>query len=158
VAEVVATDITAEMLTAAKDFLTSQDIKNVTFKLADAENLPFEAETFHLVTCRIAPHHFTNCSRFVQEAARVLKSGGLLLVQDHVSPEERTTCPVCERIREAAGSQPHTGILRVRLISMFQKAELEVIHTEQIIKRHEFLPWANDRTAHQKSSSVWLYG
>ena len=59
------------------------------FEAADAENLPFEHETFDLVTCRIAPHHFPDCALFVTECARVLKKDGLLLIQDHVLPDTR---------------------------------------------------------------------
>ncbi|MBN1934676.1 MAG: HAD-IA family hydrolase, partial [Anaerolineae bacterium] len=57
VASVVASDLTPAMLDAAKAFITAQGAGNVQFKLADAEALPFDAATFDLVTCRIAPHH-----------------------------------------------------------------------------------------------------
>ena len=41
VAEVVASDLTPEMLATAEAFIRGLGIENVTFALADAENLPF---------------------------------------------------------------------------------------------------------------------
>ncbi|MBM3237671.1 class I SAM-dependent methyltransferase [Candidatus Poribacteria bacterium] len=142
VAQVMATDITPKMLAVAQEFLTGQGVKNVIFKLADAENLSFEAEMFDLVTCRIAPHHFTDCSRFVQESARVLKSGGLLLVQDHVSPEDEQCAQyvnVFQKRRDASHNQSYSALA---WIFMFQAAGLKVEQTEPIVKRNDFLPWA----------------
>ena len=61
---------------------------NVDFQLADAEDLPFPACSFDLVTCRIAAHHFPDPARFVAEVARVLQPSGLFLLQDQVTPED----------------------------------------------------------------------
>jgi ubiquinone/menaquinone biosynthesis C-methylase UbiE len=142
VAQVIATDLTPEMLAAAKAFIIERGVENVAFKLADAEDLPFEAKTFHLVTCRIAPHHFANASRFVRESARVLKPGGSLLVQDHLLPDdERAACYVdaFERLRDPSHNRAFT---ESEWREMLQKAGLAVEHAVRIIKRHEFIPWA----------------
>jgi len=141
VAQVVATDITPKMLVAAQEFLTSQGEENVTFELADAEDLPFETDEFDLVTCRIAPHHFTNCYRFVQEGARVVKSGGLLLVQDHVSPEDEQCARYVNAFQKLRDPSHNRSYSELEWIRMFQKAGLKVEHTEHITKRHEFFPW-----------------
>ena len=141
VKQVIATDITPKMLDAAQTFITSQGIENVVYEYADAEDLPFEAKQFDLITCRIAPHHFPDCPRFVREAARVLKSGGKLLVQDHVSPEDEQSAryvDAFQKLRDPSHSRTYS---ESEWVGMFREADLEVIHTEQIIKRHEFLPW-----------------
>jgi len=90
VQEVVATDLTPEMLAAAEKFIRAQGVSNITFKEADAMVLPFEAAEFDLVTCRIAPHHFPDCAGFVREMARVLKPGGLAAVIDNVASTDQT--------------------------------------------------------------------
>jgi ubiquinone/menaquinone biosynthesis C-methylase UbiE len=139
---VVATDITPKMLATAQEFLTEQGVRNVTFQHADAEDLPLEAEKFDLVTCRIAPHHFPDCPRFVQEGARVLKTGGVLLVQDHVSPEDEECARHVNAFQKLRDPSHNRSYSESAWIRMFQDAGLEVEHTEQITKRHEFLPWA----------------
>lgn len=141
VAHVTATDITPRMLEAAQSFISGKGIRNVAFEHADATDLPFEDGTFDLVTCRIAPHHFTDCARFVSEAVRVLKSGGLLLVQDMIVPEKEDTgrrIGDFERLRDPSHNRTYT---LGEWVGMFQAAGLKVEHTEQITKRHAFLPW-----------------
>ncbi|MGB1242078.1 MAG: class I SAM-dependent methyltransferase [Chitinophagales bacterium] len=85
-AKVIATDLTPEILKEAEKFATEQGF-DIDFQFAEAENLPFEAESFDIVTCRIAPHHFENPEQFVKEAYRVLKPNGLFLLIDNISPE-----------------------------------------------------------------------
>jgi ubiquinone/menaquinone biosynthesis C-methylase UbiE len=86
VREVVATDLTAEMLTAAEKFIRGKGVANVTFREADASALPFAAGEFDLVTCRLAPHHFPDCAQFGHEMARVLRPGGIAAVIDNIVP------------------------------------------------------------------------
>ncbi len=142
VAQVIATDITPEMLAGAEAYILYWGVENVTFKPADAEDLPFEAETFDLVTCRIASHHFTDCARFVREGARVLKSGGLLLVQDHVLPEDKPTARYVDAFERVRDPSHNRAYAESEWALMFRVAGLEVEYTTQIIKYHEFLPWA----------------
>jgi len=141
VAQVVASDITPRMLEAAQAFITEKGVTNVAFEPADAEDLSFEDEAFDLVTCRIAPHHFLNCPRFVSEGARVLRSGGLLLVQDLTAPEDDQAARYIgdfERLRDPSHNREYT---QGEWVGMFQVAGLRVEHTEQIVKRHAFVPW-----------------
>jgi len=142
VARVVATDLTPRMLEKAEAHISSQGATNVEFKPADAEDLPFEDETFDLVTCRIAPHHFTDCARFVREGARVLKPSGLLLVQDHVLPEDEEAARAVDNFERLRDPSHNRAFDEGEWRGMFEDAGLTVEHTEQIVKRHAFLEWA----------------
>jgi ubiquinone/menaquinone biosynthesis C-methylase UbiE len=141
VAHVTVTDITPRMLEQAQTFITSQ-VDNVSFKIADAEDLPFEDETFDLVTCRIAPHHFPDVAKFVSEAARVLKAGGLFLLQDQLLPEEKTIANIIEHFEKVRDPSHHCAFPLSQWIAMFEAAQLSVEHTEEITKRQQLIKWA----------------
>ncbi|EIT87114.1 hypothetical protein A374_02634 [Fictibacillus macauensis ZFHKF-1] len=88
VKKVIALDLTKKMLQAAQHFVCdTSGCTNVEFVLGDAEHLPFADETFDIVTCRIAAHHFPNVNAFLHEAHRVLRPGGQLLLIDNIAPE-----------------------------------------------------------------------
>ena len=87
VSNVVATDLTPEMVAKASDLAQEQAIENVMFSVAAAESLPFATASFDLVTCRLAPHHFQDVPRFLSEVHRVLRTEGLFCLVDSVSPE-----------------------------------------------------------------------
>ena len=55
--------------------------------MAEASSLPFEDESFDLVTCRTAPHHFPNIRLFLNEVNRILSSSGFFLIVDTCTSE-----------------------------------------------------------------------
>jgi ubiquinone/menaquinone biosynthesis C-methylase UbiE len=142
VAQVVVTDITPKMLDTARQFIGSHGVKNAIYELADAEDLPFESETFDLVTCRIAPHHFSDCPRFVREGARVIKSSGMLLVQDHVSSEDEQCANYVEEFERLRDPSHNLAYSESAWAGMFQYAGLKVEYTEHFIKKLQFFTWA----------------
>jgi ubiquinone/menaquinone biosynthesis C-methylase UbiE len=88
VASVVGIDLTPEMLGEARRLQLARRIANVEFQLADIHDLPFADETFALVTCRRAAHHFSKIERALQEMKRVLRSGGRVVIDDRSVPED----------------------------------------------------------------------
>ena len=142
VKRVVAMDISPAMLDAAEAFIIAKGVKNVSFRLGDAENLPFSDESFDLVTCRIAPHHFPDAFRFVMESVRVLKPGGMLLVQDHALPEDDAAARYIDAFERLRDPSHNRAFSESEWVRMLQDAGLAVEHTEKIVKRHEFRPWS----------------
>ncbi len=87
VSDVVATDLTPEMVGKAAELAQEQAINNIAFSVAAAESLPFSTSSFDLVTCRLAPHHFQDVPKFLGEVHRVLRTDGCFCLVDSVSPE-----------------------------------------------------------------------
>lgn len=142
VKRVTASDLTPAMLDKARDFIIGQGVTTVDFKLADAEHLPFEAAQFDLVTCRIAPHHFPDIGQFVREATRVLVEDGILLVQDHVLPDDDQTASVVDGFEKRRDPSHHHALSRSAWIDCFEKAGLTVTNTREMTKRHHLIEWA----------------
>lgn len=142
VKQVIATDLAPKMLDTARNFITGQGVANVTFEIADAEKLPFEAEYFDLVTCRIAPHHFPDVQKFVTEGARVLKPGGVLLVQDQVSPDDYTAARYVDAFEKLRDPSHYKVLSQPEWVQAFENVGMQVFHTEQLTKRHDLLHWA----------------
>jgi len=145
VAHVVASDITPQMLEAAEAHITGKGIRNVEFKEARAEALPFDSNTFDLVTCRIAPHHFDDVAQFVKEAARVVKSGGLVLVQDQVMPEEPLIAGYVEAFEKLRDPSHNHALTETEWRAAFTAAGLTLEHVETLTKSHNFEEWTTTR-------------
>jgi ubiquinone/menaquinone biosynthesis C-methylase UbiE len=87
-ASVVGVDVTPQMVAAASGLARERGVGNVEFRVADVQVLPFDDESFDVVTSRVSAHHYADAPKAVAEAFRVLKPGGCFLVSDSVSPEE----------------------------------------------------------------------
>ncbi len=75
--QVTALDLSAEML----KILKNKD-KKIATVVGDAENLPFENDTFDIVTAAFLIVHLKDPLTFFDEAYRVLKDGGILAVSN----------------------------------------------------------------------------
>ncbi|MBO8155094.1 MAG: class I SAM-dependent methyltransferase [Bacillaceae bacterium] len=142
--QVVALDLTEDMLISTRSFLN--ELANILYVIGDAEHLPFLDETFDVVTCRIAPHHFPDPEKFVQEASRVLKSGGTFLLIDNVVPEDRTLADYMntfEKLRDPS----HVRCLTVREWKQYLiESQLRQVKLEIRKKTYDFPVWVR-RTA-----------
>jgi ubiquinone/menaquinone biosynthesis C-methylase UbiE len=141
VARVWATDITQEMLDMVKAEAAKRDLDNVRTTYAKAEALPFEDESFDLVTCRIAPHHFDSIPEFLAEVRRVLKNAGLFALVDNVVPAGSVGDYVnaFERLRDPSHLRAWTMDEWRHALNV---AGLQTTHDEQIYKTMEFKSWA----------------
>ena len=86
VREVVACDLTPDMLAQVKKTAAERGLANIVTRQAAAERLPFAAGAFDFVLSRYSAHHWNNFEAGLREARRVLKDGGRAVFADCVSP------------------------------------------------------------------------
>jgi SAM-dependent methyltransferase len=87
--QVVAIDLTPEMLERGKSSAEAAGIANVLFELGDAAALPYLDDSFDLVVCRFAVHHFAEPQRQISEMIRVCRAGGRVAIIDLVAVDAR---------------------------------------------------------------------
>ncbi len=126
--EVIGVDLTAAMLAIAKERTKERGIKNVSFRIAEVQHLPFEKEEFDVVVSRLALHHMQNPVQVVREMARVCRLEGTVLVEDiHGSehPDRAAYQDRWEKLRDPS----HVRTLPIsEHLRLFREAGLETDH------------------------------
>ncbi len=88
---VVLCDINDEMIKEGRDKLTNKGIiSNVSYVLADGEQLPFPDETFNSLTIAFGLRNFTDKDAALASMLRVLKPGGRVAILEFSQVENTT--------------------------------------------------------------------
>ncbi|WP_454055552.1 methyltransferase domain-containing protein [Clostridium sp. Marseille-Q7071] len=83
-------DISSDMLKIAKDKIQKGKFNNIEVYKADASSIPFEDNSFDIVLIALVLHEIDSnlAGKVLQEAYRVLKTTGYLLVLEWEQPKE----------------------------------------------------------------------
>jgi len=73
---VTASDLGPGMISLAEELARQQGLTNIEFREANAESLPFAAESYDVLTCRFGVMFFPDLHKALRECLRVLKPGG----------------------------------------------------------------------------------
>jgi len=123
--EVLGMDLTEAMLDIARARTEERGVKNISFRVGDAQNLPFDEGQFDVVVCRLALHHVQQPGKVVSGMARVCRLGGTVLVEDIYASENsaRAAYQDCwEKLRDPS----HVRALPLsELLHVFRDAGLE---------------------------------
>jgi len=118
--------------------------RGLTVKLREhpAEALPYADGSFDLVTCRVAPHHFSAPEKFLSETRRVLAPGGWFLLIDGTvaddEPEAEAWLHQVEKLRDPS----HQRFLAPRKWKeLCAAAGLTVRWADVHVKRQPDLNW-----------------
>jgi SAM-dependent methyltransferase len=86
--QVIATDLSSEMLAAVARTAAEKGLSNIETTQAPAEHLPFEDETFDFVASRFSAHHWRDFDAGLREARRTLKRDGRAAFVDVYAPSQ----------------------------------------------------------------------
>jgi len=84
--EVVACDLSPDMLAAVAEAASERGFANIRTREAAAERLPFDDASFDLVATRFSAHHWRTLEPGIVEARRVARPGATAIFIDSVSP------------------------------------------------------------------------
>jgi len=123
--EVVGVDLTDAMLLIAKERTASRGLSNISFRPADAQNLPFDDAAFDVVVCRLTLHHLQQPLAVLREMSRVCRVGGTVLAEDIYASEHPARAAYQDRW-EILRDPSHVRTLPVsELLHFFRDAGLE---------------------------------
>ncbi len=141
VAQVVASDLSQGMLTAAAKVFAARQLTNVVTVLTDVESLAFADQSFDAVTCRIAPHHFLNIEAAIAEMARVLKPGGVLLIEDNIAPQAARLDRFINTLEVMRDSTHVRSYTNREWRTMLRAAGFNVTRMRDYRKTHDIADW-----------------
>lgn len=142
--KVVALDLTTEILAVARKFIEENGHNNIEFIQADAENLPFQDETFDIITCRVAAHHFPNVSIFLKETYRALKNEGIFLLIDNVSPENNEFDQFYNMLEKKRDCSHHRAYKKSEWIQMLEEHRFIIEELHVFSKTFIFDDWCKN--------------
>ncbi|MFD1849117.1 class I SAM-dependent methyltransferase [Oceanobacillus bengalensis] len=136
---VFATDLTKEMLENTATHLTN--LNNIHYIIADAEELPFLDNSFDIITCRIAAHHFPNPEKFIKEVERVLKIKGKFLFIDNIAAEDNIHDQFVNTL-EKMRDYSHVKSRKItEWQTFFHKYNLSILHQKKNKKQLPYEEW-----------------
>lgn len=138
---VIAADIAPGMLATTRQRAEAKGLDNVRVILTDAGALPFPQARFDLVTCRIAPHHFTDVPGFVAEVRRVLRPGGRFVLEDSQAPEEPGPAAFLEDLEKRRDPTHVHTLTGAQWLDAFAAAGLRIARRTVYAKTHDFDQW-----------------
>jgi len=157
--EVIAYDLSPQMLEVVRAAALERDLHNVTTQQGSADQLPFADASFDLVCTRFSAHHWRCLPQALQEAARVLKPGGRFVVIDTAAPEDILYDSYVQAIELLRDTSHVRNISLSSWKKLIARSGLEVIHAKRWKLPLEFSSWiARMRTpAHHVAAieSLW---
>ncbi|MFN2432561.1 MAG: class I SAM-dependent methyltransferase [Gemmatimonadota bacterium] len=155
VERVVASDLLPEMLREAAALFTEGAITNADLLCSDAQALPFGAETFDLVTCRCAPHHFPDVRAFGAEVRRVLRPGGRVYLMDCGVPGDAAAAAFVNDVERERDPAHVRALSCAEWNAVLRSAGLEVLEARELPSVYRVPEWLEQlRSPPQRRAAV----
>ena len=139
-----ADDIAPRMLENACQLATEAG-HAIETRLFPAEEIPFPAASFTLVSARVAPHHFSSPDRFVAEVARVLAPGGHFVLIDGTVPDDDPESEAwMHRIEKWRDPSHERFLSRAAWEDLVRRNGLTTLHSALHQKKQPDLQWYFD--------------
>lgn len=137
--EVVGVDLTEAPLRIAERTRQSRSLTNVSFRTADAEELPFAAGEFDVAVCRFAFHHFEHPELVLAEMCRVSGVGATIAIEDLYASEFQPRAAYYNHFEHLRDHSHTRAMAPSELIEKLARAgiELQRLYSDELIVEAE---------------------
>ena len=158
VREVVAYDLSAQMLEVVQSTAQERGYTHLTTAQGYAESLPFPDSSFDIVISRYSAHHWHDVGKALREVKRVLQPGGLVIFMD-VSAPGNAVLDIWLQTVEALRDTSHVhNYAPGEWATLFTEAGLTINGISQDRLYLEFTSWiARMRTPEVLSAAIRAY-
>jgi ubiquinone/menaquinone biosynthesis C-methylase UbiE len=134
-------DLSGTMLKEAEQHARMLGHANTAFRKADSAALPFEDQTFTIVTCKLALHYFPDPGHSIAEMKRVLKPGGRIVMVDRVSSESHLQQEYHNRIEKLRTPSKTKVYATSEIRSLLEQQGLEIEHVRDYEQFQDVDEW-----------------
>jgi len=152
VRDVIAIDITPEMLVQAREETVRRNLSNVSFEEGNAARLPYDANHFDLVASRLAIHHFERPIIQLREMVRVCKLDHKIVVIDLLAPEDEEIAKTYNNLERLRDPSHTMALSKTHMAKLFADAGIAIERIETRDVEVDFQRWV--RMAGTKVESV----
>lgn len=127
--QVIGVDMTPEMIEKARENAEKENFRNVEFRLGEIENLPVADNSVDIIISNCVINLSSDKERIFEEAFRVLKTGGRIMVSDIVLTKE-LPASVKKSISAHVGCLAG-AMLKEKYIDVIKKAGFKDVEIQQ---------------------------
>ncbi len=154
VQQVVAFDVTPEMLAEGRKEAARGGLANISFEQGDAAVLPYEDDSFDMVVSRLAIHHFRDPKIQIQEMARVCKVDHVVGIIDLLSPSDEDLIEPYNRLEKLRDPSHTVALTGEQLALAMERAGLSISHTDVRDITVDFGRWVEMTGTDQKTRAA----
>jgi ubiquinone/menaquinone biosynthesis C-methylase UbiE len=156
VTQIVALDITPQMIEQARAKSQAHGLDNVHFTIGAVENLPFQDHTFDVIVTRLTLHHFHSPLSAIAEMIPKLRDGGRLVIADIVSSENREEAELHNAL-EILRDPSHVKMLSLQAIrDLVESLNLTISDIQQWRNEREFQEWVRITNAPERIKPLYM--
>ncbi len=154
--EIIAIDLTPEMITRARKKSEELGIKNVRFEVGRAEDLPFTSSYFDVVVTRLMLHHLLSPATAIEEMTRVIKKGGFLVVADITTSDKRAEAELHNALETLRDPSHVRALSEHEIDELLNLGGLKEAAKESWVNEREFREWIKITNAPEREGPLFV--
>jgi Methylase involved in ubiquinone/menaquinone biosynthesis len=134
-------DISDRLVGLSRDKKDQLHLTNIDFKIGDVENLPFEDNSFTVVTCKSSFHHMPRYEKVFAEMLRCCKHGGRVALCDIMAFDDQEIDDFFEAFEKLVDISHYKTLRKTEFEELFHKNHIAISRTFQLQVEHTILEY-----------------